>query len=347
MLLITLAIIIHTYSQHTNRVKSITFNNLIGVIIAFFITVFIGTRPLSGYFGDMGVYTRYFNHYTNGGSIDVDHDIAFHLFMKLSSKIMSVKMFFTLVAFIYVYPMYRISKNFFDENWFYAFFTFIISFSFWTYGVNGIRNGLATSLFLLGLAYFQNRFLMFCFFILSILIHKSVALPVFAFIISSLFNNSKYYFILWVLAIPLSLAFGDFWINLFSGLGFSEGRLNNYLTSQASETQFKSVGFRWDFVLYSAGAVFVGWYFIFKKTYQSLIYKTILNVYLICNAFWILVIRANFSNRFAYLSWFLMSLVIIYPFLKIRNSRQEFQPNLPKIIGLYFLFTFFMFVIYY
>jgi hypothetical protein len=62
------------------------------------------------------------------------------------------------------------------------------------------------------------------------------------------------------------------------------------------------------------------------------------------NAFWILVIRANFSNRFAYLSWFMMALVIIYPFLK-----SQLMPNqnkvLARVILFYFAFTFLMNVI--
>lgn len=36
-------------------------------------------------------------------------------------------------------------------------------------------------------------------------------------------------------------------------------------------------------------------------------------MYLLSNTFWILVIRANFSDRFAYLSWFIYSIVLLYP----------------------------------
>ena len=36
------------------------------------------------------------------------------------------------------------------------------------------------------------------------------------------------------------------------------------------------------------------------------------------NAFWIMVIRAEFSNRFAYLSWFLYPIVLAYPLLKLK-----------------------------
>ena len=38
----------------------------------------------------------------------------------------------------------------------------------------------------------------------------------------------------------------------------------------------------------------------------------------LCNAFWIMVIRSAFSNRFAYLSWFIYPIVIAYPLVNLR-----------------------------
>lgn len=123
--------------------------------------------------------------------------------------------------------------------------------------------------------------------------------------------------------------------------------MGGYLVGEAAEgAKFSSTGFRYDFLAYSAAAVYTGWYFIFKKKYNDKIYINLYNTYLICNAFWILVIRANFSNRFAYLSWFMMGLVIIYPFLK-----KEFFINhhllVGKVLTVYFLFTYLMEYLYY
>src|SRR5690606_25184293 len=110
---------------------------------------------------------------------------------------------------------------------------------------------------------------------------------------------------------------------------------------EVEEGKFSSTGFRWDFLLYSSTAVFAGWYYIVKRNYKDKIYFWLFNTYVFSNAFWILVIRANFSNRFAYLSWFMIGLVIIYPLLK-----QQIIPKQHQVIGLiliaYFSFTFFM-----
>ncbi|RZJ63944.1 MAG: hypothetical protein EOO47_27640, partial [Flavobacterium sp.] len=59
---------------------------------------------------------------------------------------------------------------------FYGFFALLISFSFWSYGTNGIRNGIATSLFLYGLSKESIRDKAI-FFSLAIGCHKSVAIP--------------------------------------------------------------------------------------------------------------------------------------------------------------------------
>lgn len=69
-------------------------------------------------------------------------------------------------------------------------------------------------------------------------------------------------------------------------------------------------------------------------------------MYCVANAFWVLVINAAFSNRFAYLSWFLMPIVIMYPLFKYK-----IVPDQYKMIGLviisYFMFTYLMNVILY
>ena len=38
-----------------------------------------------------------------------------------------------------------------------------------------------------------------------------------------------------------------------------------------------------------------------------------LSLYILVNAFWLLVIRIPYTDRFAYLSWFLIPFILIYP----------------------------------
>lgn len=322
--------------------KNMGYIRSVGFLLLVITIFYMGLRPISGrYFGDMRSYSRYFIEYSRGGQILVNKDVFFHMFMKFTSNFLTVHQFFLLCAFLYVFPMYRVSKSFFKEYWFYGFLLLISSFSFWTYGVNGIRNGIATSFFLLALTYRDKKMIMYGVLLLSVLIHKTLLLPVLAFIGTGFYNNTKLFTAIWCLAIPLSLALGGFWEAFFASLGFADDRLDTYLLAD-SET---GGSFRFDFLLYSASAIGVGWYFVFKKGFKDEMYNQILNTYLIVNAFWVLVIRAGFSNRFAYLSWFMIALVIAYPFVK-GNYFSKPGLELGKLVVVYFAFTFIMFFLY-
>lgn len=242
--------------------------------------------------------------------------------------------------------MYKISKSLFNNLWYYAFLMFAVSFSFYTYGVNGVRNGAALSLFLWGLAYRDKKPIMYLFFLLASVFHKTALLPILAYIGTGFYNNPKVIIKGWLATIPLSLLMGSVWIMLFTSIGFGDDRLSGYLTSESEAGTFSSTGFRWDFLFYSAFAVFAGWYFVIKRKFNDDFYNRLLNTYLICNGFWVLVIKANYSNRFAYLSWFMMGLVIIYPLLK-----QDFFKNQHIIIGRIvlanFMFTYLMYLVFY
>ena len=344
-LFVVLFTLLHTRVLKMNSHKNLIFIQVSGYLFLIFIILYIGQRPISNRFGDTLNYYRTFKGYQHGNDIGKVGDYGWHVFMKGMSQIGSIHTFFTLCAIIYIFPLYRISKEFFNEYWYYAFVMFIVSYSFWTYGVNGMRNGAGCSLFLWGICYRRKMIVMALFFFLATIFHKTLLLPVFAFLLTYLYNNPKAYFKGWLLTIPLSLVLGGVFITLFTSLGFGDDRLAGYLTGEAEEGTFSSTGFRWDFLFHSAFAVFSGWYFIFKRNFKDVVYFQLFNTYLICNGFWVLVIKANFSNRFAYLSWFMMAIVIIYPLLK-----QQFFKNqhfmIGKVMFIYFMFTYFMYYVY-
>lgn len=346
LLFLVIFTLLHTLILKIDDPKNVIFINVVGVIILVFFILYLGQRPVSGrYFGDMRTYNRYFQWYKNGGDILGTKDIFFHMYMKSLSYVVSGPMFFTVCVAIYMLPMAKISKTLFKDYWYYAFLMFIVSFSFYTYGVNGIRNGAATSLFLMGISFYRNKVIMAVFFLLAVSFHKTMFLPILAYIVTHFYNNPKVFLKGWLACIPLSLALGSVWISLFSSLGFADDRLSGYLTAEVKEGTFASTGFRWDFLFHSAFAVFAGWYFIYKKKFEDKFYFQLFNTYLICNGFWVLVIRANFSNRFAYLSWFMMGLIIIYPFLKQKMFKNH-HFMLGKVVLAYFSFTYLMYYIY-
>ena len=315
-------------------------SELLNIILVISLILFMGLRPISYAFGDMGSYYKHYINYANGGSIKSKGDALWHIFMQTSALTIQAKLFFLLDAFLYIYTLYLASKRWVGNNWFYLFLGLVTSFSFWAYGVNGIRNGIATSLFIYGLSR-DKAVTKYLIFFIAYNIHGSILIPFAAFFLTQYFKNPKFYFYGWLAAIPLSLVMGGFWENFFMGLGFDDDRAAGYLSDHSFDHQFSSTGFRWDFVLYSASAVYAGYYFVIKRGFQDKVYHQILNIYLTANAFWILVIRASFSNRFAYLSWFMMAVVIFYPFLKQKFFEDQ-QQRLAFVLLAYFGFTYLM-----
>ncbi|MBF0695047.1 MAG: EpsG family protein [Flavobacterium sp.] len=306
----------------------------------------MGTRPLSGkYFGDMRTYSIRYLGYAEGEPVFLGKDVVFDYFMKFCSSIMTVEVFFFLCATLYVVPLYLAVKKTFKEYWFYAFLMLVVSMSFWAYGVNGIRNGLATSFFIYAIT--RDKLLYkVLWLILGAAMHQSLLIPILALIVVTRVPKPSLHFKVWLAAIPLSLVLGSFWESFFLNIGlFETERAEAYLSgSDTYDEQFSRTGFRWDFLIYSATGIFAGWYFAIKRKFDDKLYLQIFNVYLLVNAFWILVIRASFSNRFAYLSWFLLGLVIIYPMLKNRFFKDQHN-IMAKVILAYFLLTFLLNVI--
>ncbi|KAB1071273.1 EpsG family protein [Tamlana haliotis] len=341
-LAIVLFTLIHSWTLELDDPKNLIYTKSVGYIFLILIILYIGLRPISGrYFADMRTYANTFLYYAKGGELKTEKDLFFEIFIKLCTSIMTVQNFFLVCAILYIYPMYRVSKTFFKEYWFYSFLLFVVSFSFWPYAVNGIRNGIATSIFLLAISFYKQKPIMITFLVLSALFHKTLLLPIFAFAITLLYSNPKTYLILWVLAIPLSLGLGSFWEAIFTSLGFADDRIGGYLSNGGGGSKF-----RFDFLFYSSFPLISGCYYVFKKEFQDKLYNQLFCTYLISNAFWILVIRAAFSNRFAYLSWFLMSLIIIYPLLKEKHHINQ-HIVIGQVVLAYFGFTYLMYSFYY
>lgn len=306
----------------------------------------MGLRPVSYVFGDMETYARVFDVMAMGGDPGISKDYGFYTLMRIIAWTGSKTLFFFIVSFLYVVPLYWASKRFFPRYYFFAFLILVASFSFWAYGTNGLRNGVATSLMILTFSFYDRKLIMYLLFLLSYSFHGSMLLPIAAYFMTLLYRNTPFYFVIWGLSIVLSLVAGGFFENVISSIGIlPEDKVLDYFRDKETyEESFAYTGFRWDFLLYSSMAVLIAYYFIFVKKFRDPLYLQLTGIFLLANSFWILVIRASFTNRFAYLSWFMMGLVIIYPYLKKLYWRNQFSV-IGLITLLYFSFTFFMNVV--
>jgi len=315
---------------------------------------YIGLRPISSEFGDMWLYARTFDAYDEmpyriisfGGEWLWDNIGIFCANIGLNAN-----EYFLVIEALYVGLMLACCWRLCRENLWFAMLFFFSAFSFFSYGTNGIRNGLACSVELLALALFIEKgpkrivgaILMF----LALGIHRSTMLPSAAAVATVyVIKDTKMALRFWLISIFLSLTIGPLVVQLFTALGFDD-RMSVYYNSQERNAQyFSHTGFRWDFLLYSALPVAMIWYVTKFRRFTDIGYTMIANTYLLCNAFWIMVIRASFSNRFAYLSWFIYPVVVFYPILRMNLWKDQDRKSAIILFG-YSAFTFFMYFIYY
>jgi len=148
-------------------------------------------------------------------------------------------------------------------------------------------------------------------------------LPTFASIIALYFKNTKYLIYLWSFTVLLSLVSSSIISEISNSIGFVDARLDSYLSSEVNPSKFSHTGFRYDFLLYSSVPIILG-LISYKKINirdKDKLYFLLLNTYIIANAFWVLIIEANYSNRFASLSWILWPFITIYPIIFMYNNR--------------------------
>ena len=343
ILVIIIATLMHTKSYTGFTSETFIFNKIFGFLLFWIVVIYMGFRPISWYFGDMGNYAKQFDYFSNGWNIEITKDFLFYSIMNFFVVLESKTLFFFTIAFLYLGSIYIASKRFFGNYHYFAFLIIISSFEFWSYGTNGIRNGLATSIIILAFTFMDKKWMMYLLFILAFSMHSSVLIPIMAYFITYYYNSTKFYYKLWLVSIVISLLVGSTIQNYIANTGLLRedivmGYLNN---ANAIDYGYTKTGFRWDFLLYSFLPIIVSYYFRFIRGFTDVIYARLTNIYLVCNSVWIIVIEATFSNRFAYLSWFMMGLIIIYPLLKNVFFNNQFRIIGFVILG-YFFFTYLM-----
>lgn len=347
-LLVLFLVLFAVFQCFTNQVlqkRTIQANAIFGFAITAFIILYMGLRPERGPFGDTAMYASWFYNINKDGTLlPWGREWAFRDLTILMAKIGDVNFFFLVCALIYVGSLWWAMERIFGNYYWIPLLVVISMFTFWVYGVNGIRNGMGASVFILALSFANNISVMILLAYIALGIHQSVLLMIGAAVLAWFYNKNKLYLGIWLAAIPISLRYGWTLQYLLASSGFLSGddRFASYLTRENVSTRevMTSVSFRWDFLLYSAMAVGVAYYFIYIRKYKDQYYTWLFNIYLICNAFWIIVIRAAYSNRIAQLSWFIMPIILIYPFMKKR-----FWENHERYLGVallvFYAFTFY------
>ena len=351
------------YSMSTgNHVieKNIPATQLFSILFSIVVIIFIGLRPISGkYFTDMGIYAHTYNNIYDGDWTHYEDSRGEWLFYLIGNTCKKLGLidreFFLVISTLYFGLMCLVCWRLMRRNMFVALLFCFISFSCFSFGTNGIRNGLAASILMLAITFLdQNNkwniiislLLMFA----SVSIHKAMFLPSFCAIVALYFvKEPRSAIVFWILSIFISLVAGNYVTQFFSNLGFDD-RMEAYANldeyGELKESENVKAGFRLDFILYSIMPIIMVWYVTVKRNFKDQMYNIIASTYILANAFWVMVIRSEQSNRFAYLSWFIYPIVVAYPLLRM-NIWENQDRKLALILLLYSGFTFFMEFVYY
>lgn len=334
-------------------IREIYSQDFLCLFLAVMMTLFIGLRPVSSaYFGDMANYVQWYHTFWEGVPFEFDSEtenIIFDNWWALWGSLeLGTESFFVISAGIYFIGTYLFCRKVFPNDTLFAFVSFLAAFSTFSYATNGFKAGNAATIFLLAMAYKDKLIISIPLLLLSLGFHHSMKLPIVAFIVVLLYKKPETYIYLWGLCVLISLAHITWFQNLFAQISADNGDAHgaDYLLANDKNGWGGKSGFRYDFVIYAAMPVLVGYYAIFKKKIESKNYNFILNLYLLLNSVWMLCMYAEFTNRIAYLSWFMYPFVLIYPFLN-----ESWWPNkyqlLSKILLYHLGFTLFMQIVYY
>lgn len=339
---------INKYPRYAVIKRSFDYQPLLMFFV--FFTILFGLRPVHNvavYFGDTGNYAGYYERYQNfgilhgDGSDDLGSDWLFVVIEKVCAEIMDVHLWFLLLMCIFVVPTYKGCKQIDRKHGALLMLFCIGSFIFYSSAVNGIRNGIALSIDILAVAALCKKksvlAAILCF--IAVGFHKSALLPAAAMFFTYFVKNPKYMYMTWIGSIGLSLVVGEQIGNMLSALSFDPRLADNLQGDSDIDGLILEPRFRWDFLLYSSMPILLAWYTIFKRKLYDNTFLILLGTYMYANSFWVLVIRAVFSNRIANLSWFLYPILLAYPLLNFPVFKKNHNKKTAWILMAHFGFT--------
>lgn len=314
------------------------------LILAVALVLYIGFRPIHSVFADTVGYAYHFE-YMSIYKFQFDYEtenLGFdNLLNYMAASKYNISDFFLVIACIYFIGRYIACRKMFPKNTWTAYLVFLGAFLTFASATNGIKAGAAASIFVCAVAYKDNKILSAILLALSWLTHHSMVVCICAYIVTLFYKNTKVYMIFWCAALVIAILHITYFQHLFANYIDEKGAA--YLTGDDGWI----TGMRYDFVLYSAAPIFIGWYYICKKKINIPEYTFVLNLYILLNGLWLLCMYASFTNRIAALSWLLYPIVIIYPFLSDKCN----IPNKNKLCSIVMIshlaFTLFMHFIYY
>lgn len=231
---------------------------------------------------------------------------------------MPAEIWLAFISFCYITLTYYVCRRWLWENILMALLFHLCSLSFFAYAENTARQGFACAMLLVAFTLWikdNYRIIPCLILLLAFGTHRSTGLPIFAFFVANyIIKKPNLALLVWGLSVIVSLVLGNMLLGIMGGMNFDE-RIAGY-TATAERTIYR-VGFRWDFLLYGAAPIFYSWYVFIKRKIVDKEYQVLAITYILSNAVWVQMIRMPYTDRVAYLSWFMMPLLLAYPTIRI------------------------------
>jgi hypothetical protein len=82
-------------------------------------------------------------------------------------------------------------------------------------------------------------------------------------------------------------------------MSLEDDRFERYLLGSSINYE---TGLRIDFIAYSLFPIIIGGYYTYIKKYKDVFYRHLYNTYIFYNAYWLIVSKMPYNDRFAYTS---------------------------------------------
>lgn len=330
---VLLLVVILEFFNNVNRRELIKKGNSNGIILLVFMVSIIAFRDWnSPGFGDSVAYGKYFEYAYTPQSVWYAKSKFFgYLYYYWSQYGLSPEFFFFVSACFYCLPMYFLSKIFarpYDA--FFMLIFFACSFGWYSFGVNGIRNGWAIAMLIwCFLAWYKKKYIIsLACIIFAWCIHGSSMIAIAGIVGAYFYKKPKQAFKIWIVCFLVSLAVGSTVQEYLSSFGFINSDGGGYLVHSMNDTSSTAAMggvFRWDFVGFSVVPILWGLYSLKTKcndSKQYLFYQFLLCSYIYANAIWLLAIRAAYTNRIAQLSWWMIPIIVAFPILRFDFTKR-------------------------
>lgn len=305
-------------------------NNRFILFIYAFIVLLLAFTPATYWDGsDKGRYMYEFDHIQDANIQGITKDIGWYYFVRICNYVTfgTTWIYFLFTAFIFSSSFYYFAKKEFSGS--HVGYLLLLTcgmLGFSGYSNNVIRNGVAVALCLYALTS-DRRLFKYVLPVFAYFIHGSVMILIASYFVTIPLKSIKLPMFFWVVCLFLSITRVDI-STFFTMFGMMDKRVLEYTSKTSADVlavYAKAGMFRWDFLIYSVVPLCIAWWWINRYNYHNRMYIRFVNIYLLCNALWLLVIRQAYSDRFAFLSWLMIPIITLYPIL--RNEINVINPE--------------------